>query len=99
MFRVGQKVRLTEKAKESDFKYFSGKDCILVIRDHDDRIYTLSIEDKIKCDNVFAYANELLAVYPICPVCNQEVEVNNNKIKVHNYNNELCYGSYTPCSE
>jgi len=32
----------------------------------------------------------------MCPVCYQDVECENDKIKEHKNHNELCYGSYTP---
>jgi len=33
----------------------------------------------------------------LCPVCEQEIEIENDKIiKEHKHNDELCYGSYIP---
>src|SRR5581483_7415839 len=40
-------------------------------------------------------SESLILINSPCPVCNQEVETENNKIKEHKYNSELCYGSYT----
>jgi len=39
---------------------------------------------------------EIELAYPTCPVCNAEVVIENNRIKEHHHNNELCYGSYIP---
>ena len=47
---------------------------------------------------IFFIAEELILVNNLCPVCNQEIKTENNKIKEHKHNNEVCYGSYMPFS-
>ena len=40
--------------------------------------------------------DEIESVDTICPVCNQEAGKENNKIKKHEHDGKICYGSFTP---
>jgi|SRR5581483_1252544 len=100
MFRVGQRVRLNEYAKKHIFYSRIIKDNVFTVVGQNGPF--LVMLTKYKQNNagedvvVQALPQELAFANPTCPVCNQEIETEDNKIKEHNYNSEICYGSYIP---
>ena len=98
-FKVGEKAKL--KAWQCNSLL---KDVICVVEGFitysGNRIVTLKNTDVgpnlILGNKVTEYESELIPMGLYCPVCNNEIEIENNKIKKHNHNNEVCYGSYTP---
>ena len=99
MFKIGQKVKIRSwqgSIELSNIIYVI--DCIT-----NNRIY-LNLQNKsdalkgakLSFDITKDRERYLMSINPICPVCNEEVEIEDKKVKKHNHNNQLCYGSYTP---
>src|SRR5581483_11502540 len=40
--------------------------------------------------------SHLIMAPPTCPICKEEVIIQDSKIIKHEHNKEICYGSYTP---
>ena len=92
MFKVGQKARI--KGTNSIIKITGIETNGIEITGIDGNLVFSFPEDGYKYWR--GYADELVLVNSFCPVCGQEIAIENNKIKEHKHNNEICYGSYTP---
>jgi len=88
-FKVGDRVRIGSMALPSNKKYFGR---VYVVTG-----YAALSEFYIVSDIKWTVHSRYMKLAEnTCPVCNQNIEVESNKIKEHKHNNELCYGSYTP---
>lgn|SRR5581483_6281555 len=91
-FKVGQKVKIMTWQNVKSLK-----DIVYVIKSIDSPYpITLKLFSGEGLDRLDVEENILMAIGILCPVCEQEVETENSKIKEHKHNNELCYGSYIP---
>ena len=97
-FKVGQRVKIKTWLDIERFR-----DVVYFIEKIDNNIITIKriTEPGFGAELYFEigsnYCDEVLILAePICPVCNEEVEIEDKKVKKHNHNNELCYGSFTP---
>ena len=101
MLKIGQKFKLSELGKER-FSSIYWDSVFIITRRFDNGINHVQLEKDVK-SGFPTYLCWNTDIQPlgnsVCPVCEQEIEIESNKIKQHNYNNELCYGSYTPCSK
>jgi len=103
MFKVGQRVKLNYAGKTEEFLYFNHLwNATFVVLAARKDICKVQLQELHSINNVKLGVYDVECKYfeptnPICPICNQEVGEENNKIKQHNHNNEICYGSYTPC--
>ena len=84
-FKYGDKVRIKDAKWSPVYIFISSR------KDGSDMCF-------VKRGDFYAESNvnHLELAAPVCPVCNQEVVIENKKVKEHSHNNELCYGSYVP---
>jgi len=90
-FKIGQRVRISHYNNNP----FEGTAIIIdKSKSPFGNLYTLQHEQ----EHWKRYYGEKLitAADDICPVCEKQIEIEDNKVKPHQHNNELCYGSYTP---
>ena len=101
MLERGQKVVVRQSSKR--WKFF--KNCIFIVENVSNDICLVMGIKGMKlgenCSSVRGMWNsfmpqELKPFAPTCPVCNQEIQLEDNKVKEHNHNYAVCYGSYTP---
>jgi len=99
-FKVGQRVKLTEKGRSH---YTPGMwneifiiSAVLKTPVSLPPAYKLNIVKYPAVKPTYVLEDGICLAAPTCPVCEQEIETDNNKIKEHKYKHQLCYGSYTP---
>jgi len=103
LFKVGDKVKLNSLGRNQE-EFWNYKNSIFIVLYQRGQLLRVQLDfcylRQYKNIGVFHTRSEYFEpLNPVCPVCEQKVEVENNKIKEHKHNNELCYGSYMPCSE
>ena len=90
---MNMKFKIGDRVKVKDCKL----DHIFFVKGIGGDVYWLeTYRDGVPVASYYRRQDEIYLAVPTCPVCEKEVEVENNKIKEHQHNNELCYGSYTP---